>query len=255
MSALLVTADDFGLHTSVNLAINNCVLFGSVNSVSVIANGKELDFGMLQGFISKKILVGAHITWVGESWLTEPIFIADWQTLVRRIITSGAAFREKMKIEAEAQIVRLINGGIFPKHIDSHQHIHHFPGVWNVVQHLMLKYDIPRIRVAHVKSYYQTRKEISGIILNILAKIRHDDSNNFYCAGIKHAGNYTFDLFNQELQIASGYDTELIVHPGFSNYELNKQYSTWNFDWETEYNALIRPEFLKMVKMLGFEYE
>lgn len=74
MATLIVNADDFGIHPDVNSAIAACVDFGSVNSVSVIANGTSPDFELLNRFFEKGIFIGAHITWVGESWISEPLF-------------------------------------------------------------------------------------------------------------------------------------------------------------------------------------
>ncbi len=70
--------------------------------------------------------------------------------------------------------------------------------------------------------------------------------------GIKHSGNYNIDLLKQELEISSGTDTELIVHPGLNNSQLTQRYGHWHFNWETEYNALMQPMFLQIIHQTGF---
>jgi predicted glycoside hydrolase/deacetylase ChbG (UPF0249 family) len=247
MAKLLVNADDFGLHPSVNKAIENCFLFGSVNSTSVIANGSALNVELLLQLSNKGLLTGAHITWVNERWLTADIYIHDWLELLKRIALGGSKFMALLKLEAEAQTNLLLQHGIPLQHIDSHQHVHHLLGLWNILWELKQQHSIPRIRVARVNHSGLMRKNFSGIMLNYLAR-RIADTPAYYCAGIKYAGNYNFELLNEELTFSAGTDTELIVHPGLSNKELNERYDRWHFNWENEYKTLMQPQFLQVVK-------
>jgi predicted glycoside hydrolase/deacetylase ChbG (UPF0249 family) len=248
MAELIVNADDFGLHAAVNMAIEKCVEFGSVNSVSVIANGLAPDYALLKQFAEREIFTGAHLTWVGEPWITDSVLIADWRQLARRLFLGGKAFREKMRAEAEAQINCLVDNGVSLDHIDSHQHVHHFPGVWDIALGIKEKYNISRIRTAYVKDTSLARPGIEGFVLNYLAKRKAV----LPCAGIKHAGNYDVNLLVNELNTCAPFNTELIVHPGTDNTALNQLYSSWHFDWEKEYAALLKPEFMKAIAEHGF---
>lgn len=253
MARLIVNADDFGLHLSVNKAIENCFRFGSVNSTSVMANGSALDIPLLLKLSDKGLLTGVHITWVNEPWLTQNIYIHSWRQLLHRMAFGGSAFITQMKQEAEAQVELLLRQNIPLHHIDSHQHVHHLPGLWTILKGLQLKHSIPRIRVAHVCHKSLLRKNISGFVLNYLAG-RYANHTTYCCVGIKHAGNYTLDLLRQELEISSGVNTELIVHPGINNAELNNRYSHWSFNWEQEYGALMEPGFLFTLKEAGLKF-
>lgn len=247
MAKLIINADDFGLHESVNKAIENCFRFGSVNSTSVMANGRALNTELLLQLCAGGLQAGAHITWVNEPWLTQDTYIHSWRELLKRIALGGAAFIESMKHEAEAQVALLVKHNIPLSHIDSHQHVHHLPPLWQILKELQLKYHIPRIRVARVYHKNLLRKNISGYLLNYMAG-RINKTPEYYCAGIKHAGNYTLPLLLHELQLSKEGNTELIVHPGLNNAELNQQYNHWHFDWEIEYQALMQPEFVNLLK-------
>lgn len=252
MNALLVNADDFGLHVSINEAIADCVDFGSVNSVSVIANGAAPDYELLRTFSKNKCFVGAHITWVGEPWLTENILLSDWKELLQKIVLNGKPFRQKLQHEAEAQIVRLLDAKFDLSHIDSHQHLHHLPSLWDITAKLMEKYKIPRVRIARVNTCLQMRETIPGIALNTLARTKHNALTDFFCAGIKYAGNQNGQRLEKELKLSAGYNTELIVHPGKYNPALNKHYPHWNFNWEEEYTALMSQNFLHFIAENNF---
>ena len=252
MAGLLVNADDFGLHPAVNAAIEKCMHAGSVNSVSVIANCASPDYELLKSFRIMKVFIGVHLTWVGEPWITEPITFFDWKALAAHLLWGGKSFRLKMQHEAKAQIDRLIENGITPDHIDSHQHIHHMPGIWNITMELKNNYSIPRIRTACVRHASIRRANFPGSVLNALACSKQKEANGLFCAGIKHAGNYNYYLLANELNACKDSDTELIVHPGTSNKSLNKLYGHWNFDWEKELTALLNPAFTDCVAGNGF---
>jgi len=248
---LLVNADDFALHPEVNYAILNCAKAGAVNSTSVMANGLAPNYNMLQQLIAMGVYTGVHITWVNEKWLTQNLLIPNWQNLAIRTITGGKKFKQQLKTEAEAQIETLLKNNVPLLHIDSHQHVHHFPGLIDIFKQLQVKYKIPRMRIAKVANPKLMRNNISGYILNQLAG-NIKSKTKFYCAGIKQAGNYTLPLLVNELEYAGNHSTELIVHPGQKNTLLNQRYAGWHFNWEQEYNALMNKKFLQAVASNGF---
>ncbi len=252
MAVLLVNADDFGMHGAVNEAIAKCVEFGTVNSLSVITNGAAPDYALLKYLAQKRIYTGIHIAWVCEPWITGNDFFYDWPNILPKFLRAGKKFRLQMQHEAEIQIIRMIENGFTPDHIDSHQHVHHLPGVWELMLELKEKYNIKRIRVAKAKNNSTLRKNIPGLILNTIASGKSTGTLEFYCAGIKHAGNYNLPLFARELQACNGTDTELVVHPGTSNPILNQLYSRWGFNWEKEYHALLSHDFMLHVKENNF---
>jgi predicted glycoside hydrolase/deacetylase ChbG (UPF0249 family) len=247
MTRLIINADDFGLHPSVNHAIANCFQFGSVNSTSVIANGRALNTELLLQLHGTGLQVGAHITWVNEPWLTQNTYIHSWRELLKRIAFGGTTFVSLMKHEAEAQVALLMQYNIQLSHIDSHQHVHHLPFLWQILQSIQLKHYIPRIRIARVCHKSLVRKTVTGYLLNYMAGCINR-CPEYYCAGIKYAGNYTLPLLTEEILLSKQMNTELIVHPGTNNAELNKLYHYWGFNWEAEYKALMQPEFLMLLK-------
>lgn len=252
MSYLLVNADDFGLHHSINVAISSCVTFGTVNSISVVTNGPAFDSTILKTCAEKGVFVGIHLTWVGEPWLTQDLIIKDWKTLLYYLFRDGKTFRTKLLKEAEAQILTLSQTGICIDHIDSHQHVHHLPILWGITRSLQQKYHIQRMRNSAVKSIHLMKHNVSGIVLNTLAQ-RNRAKEDYFVIGIRAAGKNNQHKFALELKHASGFNTELIVHPGLSNESLNLRYADWNFDWEMEYEFLMDIEFLNSINKSEFK--
>jgi predicted glycoside hydrolase/deacetylase ChbG (UPF0249 family) len=146
-------------------------------------------------------------------------------------------------VETKLQLQTLLDKGIKLSHIDSHQHIHHLPVVWRMVNQLKADSAISRVRVAHTSRPELGRSGVSAQLLATLAAHWFDKNQHVYCIGIRHTGHYTPVLLAEELRLCAGLDTELIVHPGLCNADLQTLYPEWGFDWAQEYEALCSNEF------------
>jgi predicted glycoside hydrolase/deacetylase ChbG (UPF0249 family) len=252
MGQILVNADDAGLHPSVDAGIQQCIDAGIVNSVSVINNSQDVNLSLIKEWNEQGIKTGAHIAWMGENWLTKPYFFFDWKAFITAFIFRGSEFRAEAYAEGKAQIERMAGPGISISHIDSHQHVHHFPWLWDVSMRLKEEYKIPRIRCAKAINYSYVRKNFSGIGLQLLASSRFNEQM-LPCGGLKYSGNYSAAQLLEEIETYEGKNVELIVHPGLSNDELNKRYRHWNFDWEKELRAVLSIQPLNALppKMAG----
>ncbi|MDX2003075.1 MAG: ChbG/HpnK family deacetylase [Chitinophagales bacterium] len=252
MSLLIVNADDFGLHPAIDEAILQIAEAGNITAVSVSSNGKSYNPEKVRD-LSQHASIGAHITWVGEAWLTQPYRFESWKELIWRSITGGKAFQKALWEEAEAQLGLLLQAGIAIDHLDSHQHVHVFPSIWPVIQKLSKNYQISFIRCPWAHSPALMRSGISGRMLHRFAKAHRENGFHFSCAGIRLAGNYSLALLEKELSICSGQDTMLIMHPGHNNQQLNQHYGHWHFNWEQEYETLMHPDFNQLVAKYGFQ--
>src|ERR1700722_8960725 len=98
-TSLLVNADDFGLHADINRGISGCVDSGRVQSVSFSATGQAVDWKKLQEWSRHGVLVGLHITLVGEPWATDGRVLQDWKDLARRLLLQHHSIREDVNRE------------------------------------------------------------------------------------------------------------------------------------------------------------
>ena len=138
-------------------------------------------------------------------------------------------------------------------HLDSHQHVHHFPVLWDYCLQLQREFDIPRVRCAKAKNISLAKTSLPGIALEIMASSKYDKSY-LLCAALKHAGNYSAAQLADEIRACKGSDVEFIVHPGLSNFELNKHFAHWHFDWEKETNALLSLDVKKLANENGLVF-
>lgn len=248
MKNLLVNADDWGLHSSINQAIIDCVNKGSVNSISVSVNGQNPDMKALKELYKKGVHIGLHLTWVGEPWITKKTTITNWQFFFIYYIKNKKKFLKSLMYESEIQLNRLLDVGIIPNHIDSHQHLHAIPKIWEYVNLIASNFRTCRVRSCYVENKNWTKRGMSGTCLQKLAQHNTKTETTFFkCAGIRYSGNNSLSNLTLELNENTSDFLELIVHPGKSNERLNRKYSNWNYNWENEYNILMSHDFINLI--------
>lgn len=155
---LIVNADDLGMSPQVNEGIARAHHRGLVTSTSLMAGREAWDDAVHVLRASPRLAVGVHLTWVDGRPLSaaravpslldrQGRFLPAWPAVVRRY-AAGRLALDEMEQEAQAQIERVIGAGLKPDHLDSHEHVHLLPGVFERVVRLAQRYEIPAIRVS-----------------------------------------------------------------------------------------------------------
>lgn len=137
MLRLIINADDFGLTSGVNRAIEEGSRNGAITSATLMANSRCFEEAVRIAKACPKLKVGCHIVLVDGEPLSSGL----------QSLTSGtpkfksslkdfalAATRERfsqdeIRREAEAQIRKIQAAGIAVSHVDTHKHTHIFPRV------------------------------------------------------------------------------------------------------------------------------
>ena len=158
MNKILINADDYGLHSDINLGIEECLKENRVNSVSVSVLGETIDFQKIREFQKKDIKIGCHLTLVGEKWGSSNLFFKNWKDLFLKLNLFSSQNRNYLEQEIFFQIEELIRNNIKIDHLDSHQHVHVFPGIWPIVVRAARKYNIARIRVPYFLGKFKMRE-------------------------------------------------------------------------------------------------
>ena len=254
---LLVNADDFGLHRDINRGILDCIDHGRLQSISFSAIGRAIDWQKLCELQRHGVRVGLHVTLVGEPWETDSRLFRNWKELVKQMFSGGDSFKRALEAEISRQFQLCAENGLDPhflSHIDSHQHVHVLSGIWQPFVREKQKYHIDRIRIPWSPSI---KKSLAGGVLQVLARRRRREIASLPCLGLAHAGQNTIDVFRGELAAAarSGFrDVEMVVHPGINTPALESRYADWNFRWTGERDALLSPEFPKVVAANGYAF-
>ena len=268
--ALVVNADDLGLHADINRGIERAHREGIVTSASFSVVGEAFDNGVETCDRCPELDIGLHLTLVEERPLAPPEalgtlvgpdgrFLDDHRALVGRVLT-GRVSGAEVRSEFEAQYAKLADAGIRPSHVNAHQHVHLLPVIWPAIVALAIEHDIPWVRVPAfhpVAAGASSRRMIlmrSG--LNVLQRVRRSSVSPLrtpdWTPALGHSGHLTTDRILRGLRASRHRGImELVAHPGVTSETLPQRYR-WGYDWIGETEALTDPELRTSLEREGY---
>jgi predicted glycoside hydrolase/deacetylase ChbG (UPF0249 family) len=161
---VIVSADDIGLTASITDGIATCLQKGTLSSVSVIANGYAFDHAIRTIQATRPCFVAVHLNTVECRPVADPSEIPDlldprgrlhltfFKTLVKALFSTRSkrdTFRAQFKTEYRAQIRKVQNaiGPATPIRVDSHQHLHMIPFLFDVLMDLNREFRFAYVRL------------------------------------------------------------------------------------------------------------
>ena len=274
MRIFIVNADDFGLTSAVNKGIIQAFQRGIVTSASLVPSGAS--FAQAIQFIKEnpKIDVGIHLTLIGEKSLLNhreiPTLVDEHGCFRENAFKFFSAYMKKQismnEVERElcAQFEKINGHGVPISHIDSHQHIHMLPKILEITIRLAKKYGIRHIRYPKEKirfeSIYSFRKYprlMQQIALNLFClysrqRIKPYSVGGFH--GFFHGGGMGKSVLMKTLSRQEDGICEIMVHPAVIKEENGmRTYYKWNYKWQEEYEGLVDPDILYLVKKQGIK--
>ena len=160
MKTGIINGDDFGLTPGVNLGILDTYLAGCLSSTTLLVNAAETEHAAGIAREHPGLGVGLHFNLT----LGKPILdVQKIPTLVdahglfygrvrlARRLFLGQVRREHIALELQAQFERMQDLGLQPTHVDSHQHVHGFPPVFDAVASLCQERKLPMRMLWHIE--------------------------------------------------------------------------------------------------------
>jgi len=263
---LIVNADDYGLTAAVSEAILRAHREGIVTSTSVLVLAPA--FAMSARFLrdTDTIGIGAHLAAVGED---PPLLSAreiptlvnargylpkSWRQLLPRIAARRIDL-DDVEREWSAQLYAMAAADLQVDHVDSHQHVHVFPGLRNVALRVARSHGVAAVRVPRSAATSPVgvvmRRFASHFAVLAAAKgmVFPGDA-----AGLDEAGRLDEDRALGALgRLAAGSATtvELSSHPGGAVDPDRDRYA-WNYQWGAELDAMCSPGVRAAVERHGF---
>ena len=261
MKQLIVSADDFGLTPGVNRGILRAFQGGIVTSASLLVTGSAFEDAVALARQNSDLDVGLHLALVEERAVLGrevPTLIDGLGRLPR---TSGEFFRyalrkcinwDEVEREIAAQIGLFQKTGLLLSHLNSHQHLHMFPPVFEIVRRLTRGMDDIWIRNPagpwRKSPGVRMGRWLQQLGLNLTclsARCLHGPSlprmpDGMY--GFDVSGCLTRPALEQILRKIPDGLYELNCHPGEDDAETRTRYSHWNYRWGEELEALTAPK-------------
>jgi len=274
---LIVNADDLGVSERINDGIVRAHRSGIVTAASLMAAGRAFDHAVQCCRGVPELDVGVHLTLVAEKPLlqrTSSLAGDDGRlppsvgVFLRRCLT-GAIRMTDIQAELSAQIECVLDHGLEPSHLDSHQHVHALPGIAQLTLQLSDRYRIPFVRVPVEEANIDWPLSVQAVLrwagamalrtswaMARLSGARPAGRGRLRFLGFTEGGRLTQTRLHRLLRtLRPGRIYELMCHPGFAPHEPDLQ--GWNYHHEQELraltSALIRSEIAaRGVRLISF---
>lgn len=267
MKQLIVTADDVGLHESIDTAALRAHREGIVTAWSIVASGAAFEHAIDLLRSAPAVSAGVHLTFVEErSVLSRQAiptlvdrsgqFPQNYRRFTFRLATRRIAL-EQLERELRAQIEKVFAAGVQIDHLNGHQHLHLLPHVFGLTLRLAAEYRIPYVRIVDDRggrgSLFRT-PQIA--LLNALGRRARRMAppavmTNDHTIGVVEAGRLDGDSLRRLVARVEGV-TELVCHPGEDDDALSRVYR-WKYRWARETAALCEPGLPDLLVEEGIE--
>ncbi len=169
---LVVTADDFGLHAAVNLAVEIGSRSGSLSAASLMMGAPDTEDAVNRARDLPALRVGLHLTLVdGWSVLPQqsiPALVGADRKFGNQMFRDGVRFfaqrhvREQLRAEMRAQFEAFAATGLDFDHVNAHKHFHLHPTILSILMDLAREFGVQSVRVPVEPLSYSVRASAMG---------------------------------------------------------------------------------------------
>jgi hypothetical protein len=155
MRGLVINADDLSIHPDIDAGIVSAYRNGALTSCTMLMTTAHVEATMRQVVRPGLLPVGLHLSLTLGKAVAPPAEVPDLidgeghlkLSAARLLIRpSGPRVLAQIRREFEAQLALARDYGLAPTHADSHQHVHMAPEIFAVVEELLPRFGIRRIR-------------------------------------------------------------------------------------------------------------
>jgi chitin disaccharide deacetylase len=279
---MIVNADDLAIHPSINAGILSAYRSGILSSSTMLMTTPYLD-ETIKSFVRPAALpIGIHLSLTLGRAVSHADQVPNLVNengefklsavhLICRSFASdlGRQLLREITTELTAQLQLACDIGLRPSHADSHQHVHANPVIFALLEDLLPRYGIDRLRYSKenliwsafgwdfpglVKRRNPAKWAIINWRLNQIAP-KLMVTNGFF--GILYSG-----MINKRVLLAAitryvpGTSMEICIHPGFPASGDAQPYGRANFNEfissgcrQTEHDVLVDEEVRELVKV------
>jgi len=175
LKRLVVTADDFGLATEVNEAVERAYKYGVLSAASLMVGAPATADAVARARLMSRLRVGLHLVLV-EAWpAASAADIPDLLDHTGRLRTDLAAYglaimirpsvRRQLRTEIRAQFEAFRATGLVLDHVNAHQHYHLHPAILAELLDIGRDYGMIALRVpfepiAFLRAVERTRRSV-----------------------------------------------------------------------------------------------
>lgn len=218
---LIVTADDFGLHTAVNHAVERGYREGVLRAASLMVTGPAVADAVARARRMPGLAVGLHLVLAdGQSALPPasiPSLVDARGRFGDRMARDGFRFfflphvRAQLAAEIRAQFEAFAATGLALDHANAHKHFHLHPTVLSLVLSIGRQYGLKAVRWPAEAGASPWLKPWLSLMRRRLD--RAGMRSNDHVFGLQHTGAMDEDVLLDVVRRLPGGLSELYLHP------------------------------------------
>jgi chitin disaccharide deacetylase len=281
---LIVNADDLGIHPRINAGILSAYRHGILTSCTMLMTTAYFDETIRDYVRPQALPIGIHLSLTLGKAVAPRSEVPDLvdsdgnlKLAADRLVLSSfkgerrGAMLQQIRREFEAQLALARDHGLQPTHADSHQHVHMNPAIFRLVEELLPRFGIDRLRYS--------REPFHGFVLgpdlpdvmrrNNLAKwallrwraagLRPALATTDAFFGVLYSGAVTKRALLALLRTATpGRSLEICIHPGFPAPQGGSDYTRPGYNVfisaaarQAEHDVLADPDVAALVRARG----
>jgi hopanoid biosynthesis associated protein HpnK len=195
---LIITADDFGLHPSVNLAVEQAYRNGVLSAASLMVAAPAAPDAVERAHANPGLRVGLHLVLADGQAMLPPGAIPDLVdadgNFGRHMAHDGVRFfvlprvRRQLAAEIRAQFEAFARTGLQLDHVNAHKHFHLHPTILSMIVAIGRPFGLCALRLPREQGAPALLRPWVGLLERKLdaAGIAHND----YLAGIRCSGRF-----------------------------------------------------------------
>ena len=276
MTRLIVNADDFGLTSGVNRAIVELHDARVLTSTTLMARAAATTEAIEMARNRSSLGTGCHVVLVDGTPALDPGqlptlvdpktggFPATPGAFLKKLLTMRLRTRE-IEAEASAQIAFLQSCGLRLTHVDTHKHMHMFPGVLRPLLRAARKTGISAVRnpfetlwsLNATPEALESRRAQVVLLRRLEPTFRRIVAEEGFATtdgavGVLATGSLNIASLKTILSAMPEGTFELVSHPGYRDADLDRANTRLLASREIERNALMALRDLLGVELISF---
>lgn len=258
---LIITADDFGLHSSVNQAVERAHREGVLSAASLMVAAPAAADAIARAHACPSLRVGLHLVLAdGQAILPHtaiPSLVDVHGRFGARMARDGVRFfflpwvRRQLAAEIHAQFKAFAASGLSLDHVNTHKHFHLHPTILSMIIDIGRPFGLRAIRLPSEAGTPLFLKPWLALLQRKLdaAGIAHND----YMVGVEHSGKFDeATLLDTLAHLPMQGVGEIYLHPALvSGAEIAPSMPTYRH--ADEFAALISPRVRRALDQLNLE--
>jgi predicted glycoside hydrolase/deacetylase ChbG (UPF0249 family) len=281
---VIINADDLGIHPSINAGILSAYRNGILTSCTMLVTTEFFEDTLREYVCPSALPIGIHLSLtLGKAVALErtvPDLIDNEGNLrlsAQQLLLAsfagpdGENLLSQIRREFEAQLSRAHDGGLRPTHADSHQHVHMNPAIFAVLESLLPRFGIDRIRFSRESfSWFALGRDFPSVMRRLnpakwaMLRVRARSiiprllaNDEFF--GVMYSGLMSKTALHRiASKISRRKAVEISLHPGFPVPQGTKVYPSAAYNKfiasparQLEHDLLVDPEVAEFFKSRG----